>query len=136
MALTANREVNRYVDQELRSYPVKANTHVYKGGLVSLDASGYARPLNAGDQAVGLAYEEMNNTSATDGQVSVRVFTQGDFVHALQGALRTNIGDAVYASDDETLTFTSTDNSLVGVCVDRPAANEIILRLNLYYSVA
>ena len=132
MALTANREVNRYVDQELRSYPVKANTHVFKGGFVGLDANGYARPLVAADTAVGLAYEEMENASATDGVKEVRVFTQGDFAHALSGALRTNIGDAVYASDDETLTFTATGNSLIGVCVDRPAADEIILRLDPY----
>jgi len=136
MALTANREVNRYVDQELRSYPVKGSTHIYKGSLVGLDANGYTRPLSAGDQAVGLAYEEMNNSTATDGKVDIRVFTQGDFVHALQGAARSNIGDAVYASDEETLTFTSTNNSLVGVVVDCPASNEIILRLSPYYVVA
>ena len=136
MALTANREVDRYVDQELRSYPIKGSTHVYKGSLVGLDANGYARPLTAGDQAVGLAYEEANNTSVNDGAEDLRVFTQGDFVHALQGAQRSNIGDAVYASDEETLTFTVTGNSLVGVCVDRPATDQIILRLNPYYWVA
>jgi len=136
MALSANREVDRYVDQELRSVPVKASTHIYKGGFVGLGINGYARPLVANDQAVGIAYEEVNNTSATDGDVEVRVFTQGDFSHALTGAARTNIGDAVYASADDTLTFTSTGNSLVGVCIDRPAANEIILRLNPYCSVA
>jgi hypothetical protein len=136
MALSANREVDRYVDQELRSYPVKASTHIYKGSFVGLDGNGYARPLVAGDQAVGIAYEEVNNTSATDGDEDLRVFTQGDFAHALSGAVRTNIGDAVYASADDTLTFTSTGNSLVGVCLDRPAANEIILRLNPYCSVA
>ena len=36
MALTANREVDRYVDQELRTLPVKGSTKIYKGGLVGL----------------------------------------------------------------------------------------------------
>ena len=136
MALSANREVDRYVDQELRSFPVKAQTHVYKGGFVGLDLNGYAQPLVAGNQAVGLAYEEIDNTSTTDGELSVRVFTEGDFAHALTGAALTNIGDAVYASADDTLTFTATANSLVGVCMDRPAVNEIILRLEPFHTVA
>ncbi len=136
MALSANREVDRYVDQELRSFPVKAQTHVFKGGFVGLDSNGYAQPLVAGNQAVGLAYEEIDNTSTTDGELSVRVFTEGDFAHALTGAALTNIVDAVYASADDTLTFTATANSLVGVCMDRPAVNEIILRLNPFHTVA
>ncbi len=136
MALSANREVDRYVDQELRSYQAAASAHVYKGGFVGLDSNGYARALAAGDVCVGLAYEECDNSDGSDGDKSVRVYTQGDFLHALSSVALTNIGDAVYASDDQTLTFTSTDNSLVGVCVDRPEANKIILRLSPHHTVA
>ena len=135
MALAANREVDRYVDQELRSYLVAADTHVFRGGFVGLDASGYAQALTAGDPCVGLAYEECDNTGGSDGDKRIRVYTQGDFLHALSGAALTNIGDAVYASDDGTLTLTATSNSLVGVCVDRPEANKVIVRLNPHSSV-
>ena len=34
MALTANQEVDRLVDQELRQYGLRASAHVYKGGFV------------------------------------------------------------------------------------------------------
>ncbi|MFQ6048081.1 MAG: capsid cement protein [Phycisphaerae bacterium] len=136
MALSANRDVDRYVDQELRSYLVAGGAHVYKGGFVGLDANGYARALQAADQCVGLAYEECDNSAGSDGDKQVRVYTQGDFLHALSGAALTNIGGAVYASDDETLSFTATGNSLVGVCVDRPEANKIILRLDPHHSVS
>ncbi len=135
MALSTNREVDRYVDQELRSFKVAAGAHVYKGGIVGL-SGGYARALTAGDQCVGIAYEEADNSSGSNGDVSVRVFTLGDFLCDLTGAALTNIGDAVYASADDTLTFTSTDNSLVGVCVDVPEADKIILRLSQFNSVA
>jgi len=134
MALSANREVDRYVDQELRSFQVAASTHIYKGGFVGL-SSGYARALNADDQCVGIAYEEADNSSGSAGDITVRVYTQGDFLHTLSGAALTNIGDAVYASADDTLTFTSTDNSLVGVCMDVPETNKIILRVNPFNSV-
>ena len=135
MALTANREVDRYVDQELRSFQVAASGHVYKGGFVGL-SSGYARALAGGDQCVGVAYEEGDNSSGSAGDISVRVYTQGDFLHSLSGAALTNIGDAVYASADDTLTFTSTANSLVGVCIDVPESNKIILRLTPFHAVA
>ncbi len=130
MALTANREVDRYVDQELRSYPLAAGARVYKGGFVGLNTSGYARALVAADKAVGLAYEEADNTAGANADRQVRVFSQGDFALALAGAARTNIGQAVYASADDTLTFTASGNSKVGYCVDVPATGQIILRIS------
>lgn len=135
MALSANRQVDHYVDQELRSFQVAASAHVYKGAFVGLD-SGYARGLNAADQCVGVAYEESDNSSGSAGDVTVRVHTQGDFLHTLSGAALTNIGDAVYASADDTLTFTATSNSLVGFCMDVPETNKIILRLSPFDTVA
>lgn len=128
MALSANQEVQRYVDQELRSYAVAASTQVFKGAFVGL-TSGYARGLVAGDAFVGLAYEEGDNSSGSAGDVSVRVYTQGDFQLALSGAAITDLGASVYASDDETLTLTSTNNSLVGKMVGFISSGVIIVRL-------
>lgn len=131
MALTANREVDRFVDQELRSFQVGASKHVYKGGFVALSATGYAQPLTAGDAFVGLAYEEADNSSGSNGDLSARVFTVGDFSHVLSGATVADIGRAVYASDDTTLTFDPEDNSFVGYAQDLVTAGEIILRLGV-----
>ena len=129
MALTANREVDHYVDQELRSYPVAGSTHVYKGALVTLNVNGYAEPLAAGNSFVGLAYEELNNTGS-DGDVRVRVFTLGDFGHTLAGATAADVGRPVFAGADDTLTFTPGGNTFVGYVKDVVAANEIVLRVD------
>ena len=128
MALSANRDVDRYVDQELRTLPVKGSTHIYKGAFVG-QTSGYARGLVAGDVFAGIAYEEADNSSGSDGGQVVRVFTLGDFEHALASASRANNGAQVYASDDATLTLTSSGNSLVGRQVDVPSSGKIVLRL-------
>lgn len=128
MALTANRDVDRYVDQELRALPVKAGVHVLKGALVGLSA-GHARPLEAGDPFAGIAYEEMNNSDGDDADRMVRVYTLGDFEHEMEGATRAHNRRAVYASDDETLTAASDGNSFVGYQVDVPAAGRVIVRL-------
>ena len=128
MALSANRQVDRYVDQELRSLPVKASTHVYKGAFVGV-TSGFARGLVASDTFGGIAYEEVDNSSGADGDKMVRVYTMGDFDHALSGASRANNASQVYASDDETITLTAASNSAVGYQVDSPASAKIVLRI-------
>ena len=69
MALTANQEVDRLVDQELRQYGLTASAHVYKGGFVGLAIDGYVRAFVAGDLFLGLAYEEGDNTSGANGDV-------------------------------------------------------------------
>jgi len=132
MALSANRDLDHYVDQELRSFKVAAGAHIHKGGFVGLSVGGFARSLTAGDVFVGIAYEESDNASGAAGDISVRVYTLGDFGHALGGAAISNTGDAVYASADDTLTFTGTSNSYVGYAVDVPSSGQIILRLETF----
>ncbi len=130
MALTANREVDHYIDQELRSLQVAATAHVYKGGMVGLSATGYAQPLVAGDPFAGIAYEEMDNTTGAAGDVSVRVYTLGDFGHALSGAAVGDLGRPVFASAEDALTFAGYGNSYVGIVQDVPSAGNIILRVD------
>jgi len=129
MALTANREVDHFVDQELRQFAVGASKHIYKGGFVGLATTGYAQPLVAGDKFAGLAYEESDNSSGAAAATNVRVYTQGDFQHALSGAAVTDVGRAVYASADDTLTFDPEDNSFVGFVQGFVSSDVIVLRL-------
>lgn len=130
MALAVNRELDRYVDQELRSYPVGATKRIFKGALVGLSSAGYAQPLVAGDAFLGVAYEEADNSAGANGAMSVRVYTQGDFVFTLAGATITSVSRPVFASADDTLQFRGSSNSYVGVAQDVPATGEIILRID------
>jgi len=130
MTLSTNREVDHYIDQELRSFQVAGSTHIYKGALVGLNSAGFARPLAAGDSFVGIAYEEMDNTSGANGDLSARVYTVGDFGHALSGAVVADIGRPVFAAADDTLTFAGNGNSYAGIVQDCVTAGEIILRID------
>jgi hypothetical protein len=134
MPLTANRNVDRFVDQELRTFRVKGSTHIFKNGFVGLTPAGFARSLVAGDAFVGVAYEEMDNTGA-DGAKTVRVYTLGDFEHTLSGAAQADVGRPVFASADDTLTFVGDGNSFVGWVQDFTSTNTILLRLDNYRRV-
>jgi predicted RecA/RadA family phage recombinase len=129
MALSANREVDHFVDQELRSVAVSAGAHIFKGALVEWNVGGYAQPVTGAGVFAGLAYEEMDNTDGANGAVSGRVYTLGDFEMPLAGAAAADVGKAAYASDDETLTLTAAGNVLVGRVRGVPSSGRIILRL-------
>jgi hypothetical protein len=134
MPLSSNRELDRYVDQELRALPVKGSAHIYKGALVGIDAAtGCARGLVAGDAFAGVAYEEADNTAGADAAIAVRVYTMGDFEHAFTSAARTNNGAAIYASADNTLTLTSSGNSAVGRQIEAPTSSKIVLRIRTVF---
>jgi len=130
MALTANRDVDHYIDQELRTFQVAAAKRIFKGGFVGLTAAGYAQPLVAGDPFVGIAYEEADNSAGANGAISVRVYTLGDFGLALGAATIAHVGRPVFASADDTLTFTGAGNSYVGLVQDVPSSGQIILRID------
>lgn len=131
MPLTANRDLDRFIDQELRALKVKAATRVYKGGFVGFDrATGYIRGLSAGDLFAGIAYEESDNSTGANGDRSCRLYTQGDFQAVLAGAVQTDVGKPVFASADDTLTFAGGGPaSYVGRCVDVPVAGKVIVRV-------
>ncbi len=139
MALSSNRDVDHYVDQELRTVPVKASTRIYKGGFIVVEEStGYAKPFVAGTGAgtnnffVGIAYEEADNSSGADGDINARVFTQGDFSHEIPGGTISDVGKKVYASDDDTLSLTAAvgTNVFVGRVQDWISGSDFVIRLH------
>ncbi|MFA5864475.1 MAG: hypothetical protein WC975_07280 [Phycisphaerae bacterium] len=131
MTLSTDVNLNRYVDQQLRTLAVKNSTVIYRGGLVGLDRStGYAQPLSATTQFQGIAYEQCDNSTGQSGDREVILFTQGDFEFSLSGASRVHIGRPVFATDDNTLTLSGGSASYIGQIIDSPAAGRVIVRID------
>jgi hypothetical protein len=131
MALTADRNVEFYTSQELIDVPVDDNVKIYKGALVGYDrGTGYARPLTAGDDFLGVAYRQTDNTIAghTAGGMHVRLHQAVDIIHTLAGVTNGDVGKDVYASADDTLTLTPTGNSRLGRIVAVEATNTARVR--------
>ena len=100
------------------SIPIIASDIVYEGSMVGDNGAGYGRPLVAGDKFVGHSITRVTNASAVAGAFDIRL-RHGVYrlVCALVGLI-TDVGQPVYASDDQVLSFapsiTTTKNSYVG----------------------
>lgn len=104
-----------YAQGEIEEYPVIASDIIYQGAAVGENGSGYARPLVAADPFLGFAEEQVDNSAGAAGALNVRVKARGRAQLAIASiAITANDRPAVYASDDNTFTLTSTSNSLIG----------------------
>lgn len=114
MALTANVDVSRPVDQQIREFPVAASVQIYRGALVGMDPAGMCKPFVPGDDFIGLSYEQSDNSSGAAGAKKLRVFVQSDFVFALSGVTDKDAGKAVYATGDDTIALVGHPDAFVG----------------------
>lgn len=124
--LTASREDSRKEDN-LLALPIKAAAaKIYKGALVSVDATGYAKLAAPADKRVmGVAYETVDNSAGAAGALSIRVIRSGSFQFNGSGLAVTNVGDKVYVTDDNTVQVSATSTILVGVITEFTSATSV-----------
>jgi hypothetical protein len=111
--LTPSRDAN-YAD-----YPVRANTIIYSGALVALITSGTGagNAVPASDAAnrviLGVAQARADNSQGADGATRVVVAFNRAFKFNLSGgATSADIGKAVYAVDDNTVSLSPGTNGV------------------------
>ncbi len=83
-------------------YPVAANTKIYAGSLVCVNAAGYAVPAadTSGVRFAGVATEEADNRGGGDGGQQVRLRRAGVFEFDAVSISQNMVGVAMYATDD------------------------------------
>jgi len=126
MALSADSPLKKVLG-EVAALPVAASTKIYEGAMVGL-TSGYARGLVSGDQFQGHAISQADNSAvATDGAINVNVMAgRYQLQVTLTGVAVTDVGKAVFATADDTLSLTNS-GSFVGVVRRYVAANTAIV---------
>jgi hypothetical protein len=127
-ALTADRNTH-WAEGDIRGYKVAASTKIYAGSLVALNASGYAVPGadTASFKFLGVAHEYIDNSSGANGDKTVTVRRKGIHRFAAAGMAITNIGDAVYLVNDQTvgLAATTTNDIACGKIAEFISATEV-----------
>lgn len=100
---------------DINELPMIANDIIYEGAAVGDNGSGLSRPLVAADPFLGIAIRRADNTGGAASAINVMVRQRGCIEVPVTGASSADdVGTAVYASDDDTFTLTSSSNSAVG----------------------
>ena len=65
--LTANANLEQFIDDQLQRHDVKAAVIVYRNAYVGRDPAGNVGPFILGDEFVGIAFEKADNTDGAAG---------------------------------------------------------------------
>lgn len=112
--LTANKP-RTYEGGNRNEFPVAASTKIVEGCAVGIvDGTGLARKLNAGDRFAGFAESTADNSAGAASAINNRVIESGKIQLSVTGAVITDVGQPVYASDDDAFVFSPVGNSFIG----------------------
>lgn len=112
---------------DIEEYPVVASDIIYRHAAVGLvAASGHARPLTLVDRFVGFAESRCDNSAGAAAAKRVRVQASGKIQLSVSGAVITDVGQPVYATDDDTFSFNPVGGVFVGL-VDRFIESGVVM---------
>ncbi len=87
----------------------------FEGSAVGLvDATGHARPLTSVDRFVGFVQEKLDNSLGAAADRNVRVKKRGVVALSVTGAVITDVGQPIYATDDDTFVFSPVASVFIG----------------------
>lgn len=95
--------------------PVIASDIIYEGAAVGMVVgTGHCRPLNAADVFAGFAEAKADNSAGAAAAINVDLIKSGEIQLSVTGAVITDVGQPVYATDDDTFVFLPTGAAFVG----------------------
>lgn len=126
--LAANTPRAYSSEHSFDSHPVIAADIIYEGAAAGfVDASGYARPLAGGDRFAGFASRKADNSAGTAGAIRVEVIDEGEIQLSVAGAVVTDVGQPVYATDDDTFVFSPVGGSFIGFATRFVSAGVVVV---------
>ncbi len=100
---------------DVNEFPVIASDIIYEGAAVGLvAATGHAQPLTSSDRFVGFAERKADNSAGAAAAINVRVVKKGVVQIPVTGAVITDVGQPVYAQDDNAFSFIKTSGVFIG----------------------
>ncbi|MBI2313578.1 MAG: hypothetical protein HYU77_13845 [Betaproteobacteria bacterium] len=129
MTTLAANQPRAFGTGDISEYPVIAADIIYEGAAVGLVAgTGHARPLVGGDRFAGFAEAKVDNSAGAAAALNVRAWRHGHVELAVSGAVITDVGQPVYASDDNTFVFSPVGASFVGLARRFVSAGRVIVQ--------
>ena len=116
---------------ERNEFPVIAADIIYEGaagGLVI--ASGHVRPLTSVDKFVGFCEKQADNSAGAAAAINARFIKAGAVKLSVTGAVITDVGQPVYAQDDNAFSFLKTSGVFIGFMRRYVSAGVAIVEFN------
>ena len=133
MTTLAADKARAYELGDLQDLPMIAADIIYEGAAVGDNGSGLARPLAAADPFLGFAERIADNSAGAASAKNVRVRTRGSVVVAVTGAASAaDVGEAVYASDDDTFSFSPVGGVFIGFVHRFISAGVALVRFDVH----
>lgn len=115
MTTLATNAPRAYEAGNRNELPVIASDIIYEGAAVGVvTASGHCRPLTSVDRFVGFAEAQADNSAGAAAAIRVRLIESGKIQLPVTGAVITDIGQPVYAQDDNAFSFVGTSGVFIG----------------------
>jgi hypothetical protein len=106
----------RYELGDVNEFPVKADIFIVEGAVVSVDAEGYAKPLQTGEgeRFVGFAEQAVDMSTGGHLERTVRVKSAGKIQLEVPDINQTHLHATVYASNENSFTLAAEGNTAIG----------------------
>lgn len=110
---------------EIQRLLMKASTTIPKGAMVILDANGLAinATPTASTQFAGIALS--GETSAASGNYYIHVARNGRHLLTTSGMAQSNVGDMMYAADNQTVGATASNAHKIGPITEFVSATQV-----------
>lgn len=133
MAVTANQLLIIKDPEHLGAYPVLAAKHLYKGAMSFTTAAGLLSDVIAAGVNVfaGINSAEYDNSGGASGDITAETWTEGDWLGTGSGFTQATVGAVMYATDNYTITTTSTNNTKIGRCVAYVSSTQVYVALDV-----
>lgn len=116
----------------INEVPVIATDIIYEGAAIGIvSASGHARPLTSSDQFGGFAEQKADNAAGSAADINVRFKRKGIIELSVSGAVITDIGQPVYATDDDTFIFLPTAAVFIGYVRRFVSAGKVMVEFDV-----
>ncbi len=127
MTTLAANKLRTFEQANINHLKVIASDIVYEGAAVGkVDASGHMRPLVGGDKFEGFALRKSDNSAGAAGDINVELIRSGRVQLSVSGAVITDVGMPVFATDDDTFVFSPVGGSFIGY-VDRFVSSGVVI---------
>jgi len=138
MAATTNQLIQAMSPGEIVPGKVAASATLYQGTIAFVERTsgsgeGYilADDDSGNNNFAGIVKDKVDNSAGSDGDKDCELYTKGSFVLEGSGLSQAYVGDKAYATDNYTVTPSSSSATYIGTFVEYISATKMRVKIDV-----